>query len=223
MSSTQCAFAVLMEVLSAVMLAYIVSASAPLSMRLLAVTGMILPGLVSGVCRFEYCKSHTKLAAGVLILHAVEGLLAFISVGLSSGLGGEKANETEQVFLYGSFIAGACLLSVDAAAMIHAVAHGAAAALDCQKIKPETPPLIQRFSFRGGDGCKDNLEDVLEETQTCVICLQDLELGDEVGELVCCHRFHFSCLDTWIKSRSHPPWCPLRCGNMSSSEQQPEP
>jgi len=211
----------MMEAVSVVMLAYIVSSSAPLNVRLLAIMVMILPGLVSGICRFEYCKSHVKLAAGVLLLHLVEALLALVSVLLSSSIGRGPADDTQQLLLYGSLLAGACLLAVDSAALLHAVARRAAdAALEVKMSRPETPPAIHRLRCDGRTYRQEELQEEGEEAETCVICLQDLELGEEVGELACCHRFHFSCLDAWIKSRSHPPWCPLRCSNASSSEKQ---
>lgn len=45
-------------------------------------------------------------------------------------------------------------------------------------------------------------------TQDCVICLSDLETGDEkVVSLPCGHQFHLPCVSSWLKLRSTCPSC----------------
>ena len=54
----------------------------------------------------------------------------------------------------------------------------------------------------------DEEEGVEVEIATCAICLVDLERGDRVGDLRCCHAFHSDCLKAWIKRRkNHCPLC----------------
>ncbi|OIW00193.1 hypothetical protein TanjilG_29183 [Lupinus angustifolius] len=53
-----------------------------------------------------------------------------------------------------------------------------------------------------------------EETQdtTCAVCLNHLNIEDEVRELMnCYHVFHKECIDTWLEHDhdNHNPTCPL--------------
>merc|ERR1711920_215443 len=45
---------------------------------------------------------------------------------------------------------------------------------------------------------------------TCIICLSEIEVGDNVRRLPCGHDFHARCVDDWLKLSST---CPLRCTN----------
>jgi hypothetical protein len=38
------------------------------------------------------------------------------------------------------------------------------------------------------------------ETRECVICVEDLALGDQVRTLPCGHVYHKECVDTWLRS-----------------------
>ena len=46
-----------------------------------------------------------------------------------------------------------------------------------------------------------------EDTQQCIICLQHLQNGDRVGDLLCGHEFHAICLKTWLQRRNTCPLC----------------
>jgi len=43
---------------------------------------------------------------------------------------------------------------------------------------------------------------------TCIICLCDFRLQDEVTQLPCTHAFHTECISKWLSRSRH---CPLRC------------
>ena len=49
----------------------------------------------------------------------------------------------------------------------------------------------------------------LENLITCPICLEDLQINDQVCTLIChkTHIFHFICLSQWIKYNSTCPSC----------------
>ena len=42
---------------------------------------------------------------------------------------------------------------------------------------------------------------------TCAICMDDLEVGDAVLELPCCHLFHRECLAEWLAQKNECPSC----------------
>jgi hypothetical protein len=41
----------------------------------------------------------------------------------------------------------------------------------------------------------------------CVVCLGDLEAGDELRALTCGHSFHAGCVDPWLLERQTCPLC----------------
>ncbi|KAJ1279570.1 hypothetical protein BS78_04G165300 [Paspalum vaginatum] len=75
---------------------------------------------------------------------------------------------------------------------------------------PEAPPMrplpaakVVRRAAAAAAGSEDAA--VVEE---CVVCLADLEDGEEARFLPCCnHGFHAQCVDTWLASRSTCPLC----------------
>lgn len=51
----------------------------------------------------------------------------------------------------------------------------------------------------------------LEYQLTCSICLCELNEGDYVKKLKCCHIFHSDCIDPWLLNEKAV--CPIcRCG-----------
>ncbi|CAK0879760.1 unnamed protein product [Prorocentrum cordatum] len=51
-----------------------------------------------------------------------------------------------------------------------------------------------------------------EDGYVCVICMEDLSLGCEVGRLECNHVFHAGCIRAWVQQAARrAAACPLRC------------
>ena len=49
-----------------------------------------------------------------------------------------------------------------------------------------------------------------QEITMCSICLEDIELGEEISQIKeCGHFYHTKCLDTWIVKTSSNATCPL--------------
>ena len=40
----------------------------------------------------------------------------------------------------------------------------------------------------------------------CSICMTDYEEGEEILTLLCFHKFHAECIETWFKNQD---WCPV--------------
>lgn len=64
------------------------------------------------------------------------------------------------------------------------------------------PPALEVFTFQ------HDLLQPLPYGQSCLVCLGDMEDGDEVGQLLCGHAFHKNCIMEWWSVR---PNCPMRC------------
>ncbi|KAL8026763.1 hypothetical protein ABFX02_14G050100 [Erythranthe guttata] len=47
----------------------------------------------------------------------------------------------------------------------------------------------------------------LAETQQCSVCLDECEIGDEVKEMPCKHKFHNGCILPWLELHSSCPVC----------------
>lgn len=45
------------------------------------------------------------------------------------------------------------------------------------------------------------------QRELCCICLEDMELGDQVSMLVCSHRMHRDCAHAWLCQSSLCPLC----------------
>ncbi|KAE9601555.1 putative transcription factor C2H2 family [Lupinus albus] len=59
----------------------------------------------------------------------------------------------------------------------------------------------------------EKLSEETQDTTTCAVCLNQLNMEDEVRELMnCYHAFHKECIDTWLDhdhDDNHNPTCPL--------------
>lgn len=45
------------------------------------------------------------------------------------------------------------------------------------------------------------------DSAECTICLEEFEVGVDMGRLECLCRFHRRCIDAWFKG--HPGMCPI--------------
>ncbi|MED6169651.1 hypothetical protein PIB30_023203 [Stylosanthes scabra] len=46
-----------------------------------------------------------------------------------------------------------------------------------------------------------------EEILQCMVCLEDIEIGNEAKEMPCLHKFHSDCIMAWLKPHSSCPVC----------------
>jgi hypothetical protein len=47
----------------------------------------------------------------------------------------------------------------------------------------------------------------VDDLETCTICIDDFEEGDEVIKLVCKHSFHPKCIVPWLEKSAECPNC----------------
>ncbi|KAM4040748.1 uncharacterized protein ACNLHF_012014 [Anomaloglossus baeobatrachus] len=50
-----------------------------------------------------------------------------------------------------------------------------------------------------------------EDTGSCVICLTEYQMGEQLTELRCKHKFHQTCILTWLQSNANCPLCRKNC------------
>mmetsp|Transcript_31424 Transcript_31424/g.73385 ORF Transcript_31424/g.73385 Transcript_31424/m.73385 type:complete len:255 (-) Transcript_31424:345-1109(-) len=191
--------AFMIETLTVVAIILMLSSASSLDMRLVFM--MIVAGLSSCVLRRHYLKCTAGELVAFLILHIVEALVVLAFALLTESFGDPTGDE--QPLHAVSFLAGALVLAGDA--LLLAASLGLVLLeTEADKAKrPHTPPKLQ---------CVSACEPGAFQEGACIICLEDLDVaGEEAVELQCGHRFHLSCLQSWIKARSRKPWCPLRC------------
>mmetsp|Transcript_33126 Transcript_33126/g.60752 ORF Transcript_33126/g.60752 Transcript_33126/m.60752 type:complete len:235 (+) Transcript_33126:100-804(+) len=82
---------------------------------------------------------------------------------------------------------------------------------------------LQRFRWKTADA-KTGLGNCTYGDQPCHVCLEELQEGDDVGQLKCGHVFHARCIKQWMQRGRG---CPLRCqdamGPSTSGEQSGHP
>lgn len=62
-----------------------------------------------------------------------------------------------------------------------------------------------------------------EEGSTCNICLEDVQIGDEIRKLPnCSHTFHKQCIDQWLSQVASCPVCKRELGCSTASSSTPE-
>eukprot|EP00250_Pteridium_aquilinum_P006544 c16434_g1_i1 orf=228-1868(+) len=76
---------------------------------------------------------------------------------------------------------------------------------------PAPEAIVDSFAVRIHKRA-DKSDHVLGQCAECYICLIEYEEGDHIRVLPCCHEFHVSCVDKWLKEVHRV--CPLCRGNV---------
>jgi Ring finger domain len=63
-------------------------------------------------------------------------------------------------------------------------------------------------------------EEASDDRQTCSICQNDYEFGDELRELPCKHQFHVACIDQWLPIKRTCPLCRMDITGDNSADNQ---
>ncbi|CAG9323197.1 unnamed protein product [Blepharisma stoltei] len=56
-----------------------------------------------------------------------------------------------------------------------------------------------------------DLKNVIEDTEICVVCLENFEEESKVRKLICDHVFHAECIDEWFKQHKFCCVCRKDC------------
>eukprot|EP00403_Amphidinium_massartii_P012927 CAMPEP_0178431806 /NCGR_PEP_ID=MMETSP0689_2-20121128/32052_1 /TAXON_ID=160604 /ORGANISM="Amphidinium massartii, Strain CS-259" /LENGTH=220 /DNA_ID=CAMNT_0020053759 /DNA_START=32 /DNA_END=694 /DNA_ORIENTATION=- len=188
-------------------MAFILLTPAPLEWLFL----MLLPVMSSCIIRFRYGKDQRWLDVFLLFLHFVEAATVVMFARYHTSELTVATGTVGLVLLCAGSLLEVCLLMSDMA--LFGLAAVICASEDAKKRLAQLPlPEIHRSEL--ADGSKE---------ETCVICLQELEVGEEVAQLQCCHLFHSKCLDMWVRSHKRAPWCPLRCDDESACAKKGQP
>ena len=76
-----------------------------------------------------------------------------------------------------------------------------------QIMNPEARRKIKANTYKEVIPEKQVLQNAEDDDQ-CNICLEPLQIGDEIAILsLCNHRNHFKCMSTWLKVRNTCPTC----------------
>ena len=54
-------------------------------------------------------------------------------------------------------------------------------------------------------GIKKYNDEEYKNCETCMICLDDFNIGEEIRQLDCLHIFHLKCIDHWLKDNKKCP------------------
>jgi len=48
-----------------------------------------------------------------------------------------------------------------------------------------------------------------DDGPSCVVCLEELEGGQDVASLPCMHKFHWQCIKEWVETKGANASCPI--------------
>ncbi|PRQ51395.1 putative transcription factor C2H2 family [Rosa chinensis] len=95
--------------------------------------------------------------------------------------------------------------------------------MTCIRCSPDLVPAVPNIVVPAtSSSIEEGLEEaeaIVAETPSCVICTEDLPLGDEqlINRLPCKHHFHVHCILRWLEISGVCPLCRSECS------QQPYP
>lgn len=141
---------------------------------------------------------HEACSMLVLLSFFVVCATAMLALALALLLAAGAYAHVTSTLLWGEFCASTCLLSLGCHALLWR---------SCESPGPprqEQTELLERLTRRrflkSGRGPG--------ESRSCIICLSDLDEGDELLELRCGHVHHTACIRQWFQRGGA---CPLRC------------
>ncbi len=76
-------------------------------------------------------------------------------------------------------------------------AEAGAVAADKEVVKEKT--YVEKIS--------EMAKEFLDASPSCIICMEDYELQDEIRKLGCGHFYHHACIDTWLERSRICPYC----------------
>mmetsp|Transcript_11292 Transcript_11292/g.25937 ORF Transcript_11292/g.25937 Transcript_11292/m.25937 type:complete len:280 (+) Transcript_11292:58-897(+) len=182
-----------------------------------------LLGIASCVVRLHDTPLPRVFVEPILTVHAVEMSLLFLL--LAVWMPEKRPDDSSELLL--NCMAAMCILCGDALVIVSAfrqdrrnhpdlpLPHGVMLTTVPLHLKgaegAAEEPRIERLAYSEKASRQAPGESGCTAPDTCVICLQDFNVGEEISRLPCLHLFHVSCLDTWIRSHDERPWCPFRC------------
>jgi len=176
-----------------------------------------LLAVISCIARLNSYTVPRALAEPVLALHTLEGLVLFFILIMWR----LHANQRSMSDILLCIIVFTCVLGGDMLVVGLAKVRSGDSVIISQdlgfpwKEKGVTVPMPEIDRFRFQTDAEEAHGDVpigrSRIQDTCAVCLQDFQVGEEIGRLGCQHTFHIPCLERWMKTRTAPPWCPFRC------------
>lgn len=92
-----------------------------------------------------------------------------------------------------------------------------------EKLKKEIyKPLLKRNGDNVGEDIHEKEKEKDQDTETCVICLEDFKPEEEVMLTPCNHMFHEDCIVPWVKSHGQCPICRLQFVRLLLNRNQPQ-
>ncbi|KAK4480282.1 hypothetical protein RD792_013350 [Penstemon davidsonii] len=87
-----------------------------------------------------------------------------------------------------------------------------------QQGSSSTPGEKKQDPENAQGGIKASSDDDL----TCSVCLEQVNVGEQIRSLPCLHQFHVNCIDPWLRQQGTCPVCKFRAGSRWSEIGQGE-
>nr|KYP50788.1 E3 ubiquitin-protein ligase RLIM [Cajanus cajan] len=74
-----------------------------------------------------------------------------------------------------------------------------------------------KYSLPAGSTSLERLKVKDDKKENCVICLKELNSGDDAARLPCCHVCHYHCILEWFVYNGTCPICRFACTSTAVS------